>query len=438
MNRFNKSYKQQGFLLPVAVLMILVVGFLAVAISYLFTDSTNATTNILQSTKALYLAESGLESAQHSILMNNSSCTSINGGTNFTNATFTGAQGLFTVTGATNSTSTTLSSAISATATTIPLTNTTGFTNNGTILIDNELINYASISGNNLINATRGILGTSATTHSSSANVIENLCILTSKGGVPNLNASSAQVTLQTILSGNTFPVQTGSNSFSFPTVVAAGAITLSGTNAILNPTVTAQSANFPGSTMISGSTITISGTATTMINSNSGYVVSSTSTSLKADVIQNDSYITSANLFGQFFTQSKSVVKAAADQSYTSSNINGASGKTIWMNSDLVLSGTTTIGTATSPVVLIVSGNVITSGALTIYGFLYATGMISTSGTSIVNGVIASESSLTVSGTNTYGAVYNASILNSLSQINSYLKMVYNSTPTIKQQVIS
>ena len=66
----------------------------------------------------------------------------------------------------------TLSSNISATDETIPLTSSTGFPSSGTIQIGSETINYGAVSGNNLVGATRGAESTTASTHSSSDAVL--------------------------------------------------------------------------------------------------------------------------------------------------------------------------------------------------------------------------------------------------------------------------
>jgi hypothetical protein len=65
----------------------------------------------------------------------------------------------------TNATSITLASTITSTATTIPLNSVSGLTTTGFIKIDSETIGYTNISGNSLINCTRGQNGTTATAH---------------------------------------------------------------------------------------------------------------------------------------------------------------------------------------------------------------------------------------------------------------------------------
>lgn len=67
---------------------------------------------------------------------------------------------------------TTLANAITAGATTLPVASSLAFAaEGGVIKVDNELIKYTGISGNNLTGAARGYSGTSAVAHSSGAEV---------------------------------------------------------------------------------------------------------------------------------------------------------------------------------------------------------------------------------------------------------------------------
>jgi hypothetical protein len=79
----------------------------------------------------------------------------------------------------TNATSITLSSTISSTATTIPLSSVVGLTTTGFIKIDSETIGYTNIDGNSLINCVRGQNNTTAAGHTSGAAIyVQNLpCI---------------------------------------------------------------------------------------------------------------------------------------------------------------------------------------------------------------------------------------------------------------------
>ena len=65
----------------------------------------------------------------------------------------------------------TLSAGIDAVVDTIPLTSTSGFPASGRVKIDNEIITYALVSGNNLTGCVRGVNNTVAASHSSSASV---------------------------------------------------------------------------------------------------------------------------------------------------------------------------------------------------------------------------------------------------------------------------
>jgi len=79
----------------------------------------------------------------------------------------------------TNATSITLSTTITSTDTTIPLSSVLGLTTTGFIKIDSETIGYTNVSGNSLINCTRGQNGTTAASHTAGAAIyVQNLpCI---------------------------------------------------------------------------------------------------------------------------------------------------------------------------------------------------------------------------------------------------------------------
>jgi hypothetical protein len=66
---------------------------------------------------------------------------------------------------------TTLNGALSASATTIPVTATTGFGGIGWIKIDNEIIQYNQVDTTDFLGCTRGACNTTATTHLTSATV---------------------------------------------------------------------------------------------------------------------------------------------------------------------------------------------------------------------------------------------------------------------------
>ena len=70
--------------------------------------------------------------------------------------------------------STTLSASIGATDTTINLTSAVGLPTTGFVNIDNEIIGYQNIVGNQILNAWRGQAGSTAATHSNGASVYIN------------------------------------------------------------------------------------------------------------------------------------------------------------------------------------------------------------------------------------------------------------------------
>jgi hypothetical protein len=73
--------------------------------------------------------------------------------------------------GASNATAVTLNGAISATDTTITVNSTANLASSGFIQIDNEVISYPNVSGNQLLNCARGQNNTSAAAHLTGAAV---------------------------------------------------------------------------------------------------------------------------------------------------------------------------------------------------------------------------------------------------------------------------
>lgn len=81
---------------------------------------------------------------------------------------------------------TTLSANMTNVSTTpIQVASTAGFTPSGTLLIEDELINYTAISGNTFTGITRGVYGTTNVAHTAPVSVTEAL-------GVPSVGTSQA------------------------------------------------------------------------------------------------------------------------------------------------------------------------------------------------------------------------------------------------------
>ncbi len=171
-----KRLRQRGALLIAAVVLIAVIGVLASTLSFLQVGSTTSGVDHLSSAKALFVAESGLEHAAYQ-LKSGTACASLA-------STQTVGEGSFSTTASPNVASSTLTSAIIATDTVIPLASTTNFGAHGRITIGSEAINYVSISGLNLTGAKRGRMGTTADSHASGATVTQDQCIVTSTGTV--------------------------------------------------------------------------------------------------------------------------------------------------------------------------------------------------------------------------------------------------------------
>lgn len=202
----KKLNNQHGFLILIAIALILLIGFIGVAATYLFTTNTRSGLDHYQSMQAFYLAQTGLEDATHNLLdssvANRSSCTSpstlsINS-TAFTNATQTALGGAFTATATSRtnigSSTCTLTSQMLSTAsvTSIPVTCSTGVFNTyalaGRLMIDQELFNYTGASSNTFTGVTRAVDNSTAATHAAGTPIGQYQCAITAQGGVPNLN----------------------------------------------------------------------------------------------------------------------------------------------------------------------------------------------------------------------------------------------------------
>lgn len=211
-----------------------------------------------------------------------------------------------------------------------------------------------------------------------------------------------------------------------YPTtpIVAKGSIDLSGTANIVNL------AN--NQTIQSGSSVSFSGSSQTTISSGVGSNVSGTG----ADVQANQSSLSGMSnndFFATYFgTTSLSSVQSQFSNVYTNSvdtnynsTLNGVTGTTIWINqtggTTATISGSTTIGSAANPVLMVINGNLTLSGTVTIYGFVYIVGtpgINPVSGNITITGGIATIGNLSMSGSSTL--TYDTSILNKLQSSSS------------------
>lgn len=125
--------------------------------------------------------------------------------------------------------------------------------------------------------------------------------------------------------------------------------------------------------------------------------IVNSTGNNDPSGLVENDinlKNISEDDLFTNYFGNNKNKVRQNASNFYTFTNdedaIDGVENTFLWFNGDLSLTGNTTIGTITKPVLLIVDGNLDMKGNTTINGFVFVTGDFSTgNGTSEINGAL-------------------------------------------------
>ncbi|MCX7121084.1 MAG: hypothetical protein NTZ67_04840 [Gammaproteobacteria bacterium] len=191
---------QGGFLIIAAIVLIVIFAVIGVVATYLLNSDILSATNQLAGAQALGISEAGLEGGAHQLLIptiaSRTACTGITGNANLTNFTFTGAAGPVTVTGTgpQSPTASTLSAAITAAATTIPMTSVVTYATSGRIMIDSELIDYSTISGTSFINVRRGVDSTTAVAHASGAPVGQYQCTLQSLGGVPSLSPAGSVI----------------------------------------------------------------------------------------------------------------------------------------------------------------------------------------------------------------------------------------------------
>lgn len=204
---YNTSLRQQqGYFLIVAVIFIMVIGVMGSIIAYMFANRAPISVAEQNGLKSFYIAESGLEIGTRLLTMPNLtgtpirlSCGSITGTGAITNASM--GSGTFTVTTINSSpvfANNSLSAAITSSSSTIPVSSVSGFTSQGRVMIDRELIDYVGISGNSFVNITRGTGGTTAASHANSTRVGQYQCSLDVKSGIPNLTSPVAQREMQT------------------------------------------------------------------------------------------------------------------------------------------------------------------------------------------------------------------------------------------------
>lgn len=122
----------------------------------------------------------------------------------------------------------TLAQAITATDTSIPLSDASGFPNSGTIMIDNEQITYTGKDGNTLTGATRGANGTTAAAHAAGAAVTQVTIGPTSTAtigqGTPTSTVAATRTSTSVVTPGTPTATRTG-GATNTPTVAKTNTV---------------------------------------------------------------------------------------------------------------------------------------------------------------------------------------------------------------------
>jgi hypothetical protein len=177
---------QKGVTVIAAVATLLIFSLMGMVVVSLVGTETYSAIHQEQTLEAYWIAEGGIHRAVTYISREDGNCTAISGAAAFTTVPL--GRGTFTVTATRYLPSpTSLTAAITNSATTIPVDSTTGFAPRGRIAIDSELIGYTGTTATSFTGARRGVddpTGTSAAAHSSGATVSQYQCTIVSAGTI--------------------------------------------------------------------------------------------------------------------------------------------------------------------------------------------------------------------------------------------------------------
>jgi hypothetical protein len=174
-----KIKRARGFLLPVAILVLVVVAIAVLALGNMTSADIRASSGHAQSEQAYFAATSGTEYARNLYLTGTACGAGLN-------ATATVGPGSFTTSNATlyNVSTSSVNGSVTAAQTTIPVGTMGAYAPFGRIMIESEEMYYGAISGTNFINVQRGTSGTTAVVHLNGTVVRQYLCNLRSTGTV--------------------------------------------------------------------------------------------------------------------------------------------------------------------------------------------------------------------------------------------------------------
>ncbi len=181
-------------------------------------------------------------------------------------------------------------------------------------------------------------------------------------------------------------------------------------------------------SNILAGGSITFNNSAQTTTSGGT----SSNRNQTGSDIQQNDGSISgmsTTDFFNSVFGANQAAVQSAANYTYSNASntsynfLNNVTGSIIWINqtsgSTATISNSTTIGSASHPVVLIVNGNLDIANSVTIYGLVFIMNSSSTTfdnNSVTINGALAATGSFQFSNSATLN--YNSSVLTALPSI--------------------
>lgn len=165
---------QQGFSIIAALFIVVILAFMGVMLVTILGSSTSASVNEMQSVRALYIAEGGLEYAlQAGVFCNYNPIGTVALGS-----------GNFTVTSQTSNATTNAALDGVTNPVNVPLNAAPpGFIIPGAVMIDSEYLFCTGIAGNSFTGCIRGWAGTTPAAHFAGAAVTQ--CAVTSTGTVP-------------------------------------------------------------------------------------------------------------------------------------------------------------------------------------------------------------------------------------------------------------
>jgi Tfp pilus assembly protein PilX len=173
-----KIRRARGFLLIVAVFVLVVVALAVVALGNMTSADIRSGTAHAQSEQAYFAAASGVEYASFQFGPG-TAC----GSSNINNATGTVGQARFTITTQTYLASTaTTDNPLAAGALAINVGSTAGFASHGRIWIDAEQMNYSGKTATSFTGVSRGQAGSTVTTHALGSTVSQDQCLVKSTG----------------------------------------------------------------------------------------------------------------------------------------------------------------------------------------------------------------------------------------------------------------